>query len=146
MFATALVSGTTAEDISSPMTEMTAIEVETSTNSKNAENQPLTTQDQVTEYFSDIPILAEVAYCESRYRQFDQNGNVLRGIQNPADVGVMQINEKYHATTAVKFGFNLYTLEGNMAYARFLYEKEGTRPWKYSSSCWGTSEREVALK
>lgn len=103
-----------------------------------------TTEEKVRAYFSDLPILAEVAFCESRYRQFDTNGQVLRGVQNSQDVGVMQINEYYHLETAQKLGLNLYTLEGNMAYARYLYEKEGTRPWNYSSPCWGKT-REVAL-
>jgi hypothetical protein len=103
-----------------------------------------TTKERVEEYFSDIPILAEVASCESHFRQFNKDGSVLRGVQNSQDVGVMQINEKYHLKTADKLGYNLYSLEGNMAYARYLYEKEGTRPWNYSSKCWGKS-REIAL-
>ena len=104
-----------------------------------------TTEEQVRAYFSDMPILAEVARCESEYRQFDKNGQVLRGVVNSQDVGVMQINEKYHLSTAQKLGLNLYTLEGNMAYARYLYETQGTRPWNYSSACW-SKHREVALK
>ncbi|MEY2641006.1 MAG: hypothetical protein RL150_399 [Candidatus Parcubacteria bacterium] len=104
-----------------------------------------TTEEQVREYFSDTPILAEVARCESQFRQFDENGQVLRGKVNAQDVGVMQINEKYHLETAQKLGLDLHTLDGNMAYAHYLYEKEGTRPWNYSSACWG-KHREVALK
>ena len=88
-------------------------------------------------YFSDIPIMAEISECESRFRQFDNNGDVLRGEQNPRDVGVMQINEDYHLDTALEKGIDLYTLEGNLAYARDLYEKMGTSPWKYSKKCWG---------
>lgn len=103
-----------------------------------------TVADQVKAYFSDMPILADVAKCESEYRQFDKNGQVLRGMQNSQDVGVMQINEFYHKATAQKLGLDLHTLEGNMAYARYLYEKEGTRPWNYSSACW-SKNREVAL-
>lgn len=109
-----------------------------------AENKILTTEAQVKAYFADTPILAEVAFCESRFRQFDENGNVLRGIENSQDVGVMQINEKYHLDTAQKLGLNLHTLEGNMAYAKYLYETQGTKPWNYSSGCWG-KHREVAL-
>lgn len=104
-----------------------------------------TTEEQVRAYFSDMPILAEVARCESQYRQFDTNGQVLRGRVNAQDVGVMQINEKYHLETSQKLGLNIHTLEGNMAYARYLYEKEGTRPWNYSSACW-SKHREVALR
>lgn len=103
------------------------------------------TEAQVKAYFTDTPILAEIAFCESRYRQFDSNGQVLRGVENAQDVGVMQINEKYHLDTAQKLGLNLYTLEGNMAYGRYLYDTQGTKPWNYSSACWG-KHREVALK
>lgn len=102
------------------------------------------TEAQVKAYFTDTPILAEIAFCESRYRQFGANGEVLRGVENAQDVGVMQINEKYHLDTAQKLGLNLYTLEGNMAYGRYLYDTQGTKPWNYSSACWG-KHREVAL-
>ncbi len=88
-------------------------------------------------YFSDIPIMTEIAECESRFRQFDHNGDVLRGEQNRRDVGVMQINEDFHLDSALEKGIDLYTLEGNVTYARGLYEKYGTNPWKYSKKCWG---------
>lgn len=104
-----------------------------------------TTEDIVREYFIDTPVMADVAFCESRFRQFDKNGQALRGVVNNLDVGVMQINEKYHAGTAIKLGINIYTLEGNMEYAKYLYETQGTRPWVHSSDCWNTV-REIALK
>lgn len=106
--------------------------------------ETLTTKDKVKEYFKEVPILAEVARCESEYRQFNSDGSVLRGDHNKQDVGVMQINEKYHLSTSQKLGLNIHTLEGNMAYAKYLYETQGTRPWEYSSKCWGKT-REVAL-
>ena len=102
------------------------------------------TEERVREYFADIPILIDVAKCESRFRQFDSNGNPLLGIANSDDVGVMQINKKYHQARANQLGYNLNTLEGNMAYGRQLYEEQGTGPWEYSSKCWGKT-REVAL-
>jgi len=88
--------------------------------------------------------MADVAFCESRFRQFDKNGEPLRGIVNKLDVGVMQINEKYHAGTAAALEINIYTLEGNMEYASYLYKTQGTRPWIHSSDCWNTV-REIAL-
>lgn len=96
----------------------------------------LTTQDKVEHYFSDLPIMVDIARCESRFRQHDKSGNILRGVKTPADVGVMQINEKFHLSESKKLGYNIYTLEGNMAYARYLYEKQGARPWLASSHCW----------
>jgi len=111
--------------------------VDVKTNSK-------TTKQLAMEYFSDTPVLADIAYCESGFTQFNPDGTVLRGRVNSADVGLMQINEKYHADTAIKLGINIYTLEGNMAYARYLYNTYGTDPWVYSAKCWNNI-REVAL-
>lgn len=103
---------------------------------------------RVKAYFADIPIMAEVARCESRFRHIDvRTGEVLRGEINYLDRGVMQINEGYHGDTAVRLGFDLMTLEGNMAYARYLYEKQGTQPWVSSSPCWGAAAQgEIAQK
>lgn len=101
----------------------------------------------VEDYFKDTPILANIARCESQYRQYDKNGDVLRGIQNSADVGVMQINEKYHLRASKKLGYDIYTIEGNVAYAKYIYDKQGASPWVSSSPCWDrASAREIAQK
>ncbi len=101
----------------------------------------------VTEYFKDTPILANIAKCESRYRQYDSKGNVLRGVENRYDVGVMQINEMYHLEASKKLGLDIYTIEGNVAYARHIYEKSGAKPWMSSSPCWAKfTEKEIARK
>ena len=86
--------------------------------------------------YVDTPILVEVARCESTFRQYDSTGNVIRGRVNSADVGVMQINEKYHSDQALKLGYNIYTVEGNVAYAKYLHTKFGLQPWNSSSPCW----------
>ena len=98
-------------------------------------NQPMTLEAYVRDYFADNPVLAEVAKCESRFRHFDAHG-VLRGEVDQSDVGVMQINERYHAPRAAKNGFDVKTLEGNLGYAKWLYEKEGLQPWASSGKCW----------
>ena len=91
----------------------------------------------VRAYFKDIPIMAEVAWCESRFVHTDPHtGTVKRGHMNPADLGVMQINEYYHGVRAHALNLDLTKLEDNLAYARYLYEKEGTRPWNASQFCW----------
>ncbi len=97
---------------------------------------PAKVEDVVKEYFKDTPILAKVAQCESEFRQVDADGNVLRGVANPFDVGVMQINEKYHLERAQKAGINIYSLTGNMKYALALYKENGTAPWSASQPCW----------
>ena len=88
------------------------------------------------EQYADTPILVKIARCESTFSQFDKNGEVVRGKVNRADVGVMQINEKYHSEKADKLGYNLHTIDGNIAYAKYLYEKYGAQPWRASSKCW----------
>ncbi len=106
-----------------------------------------TVEEYVREYFADAPIMAEIARCESRFKQFDKDGSIHRGVVNDLDLGVMQVNEYYHGKTADKLGLNLYTIQGNVAYAKYLYEKEGVQPWSSSKPCWGKSTvaKELAL-
>ncbi len=106
----------------------------------------LTTEEHVREYFSDIPILVEIARCESTFRHTDSDGNVLRGLVDNSDLGVMQINKRYHAARARELGIDIYTREGNMEYARYLYEKQGVQPWNASRPCWGSTYNELASR
>ncbi len=109
--------------------------------SKEEISATVDTEAFVRNYFKDTPILAEVARCESGFRQFDKQGNVLRGIKNNKDVGVMQVNEYYHLQTAIKMGYDLHKLEDNLAFAKnYLYAREGARPWLASSPCWSKAQ------
>jgi hypothetical protein len=90
--------------------------------------------------FADTPILIEIARCESQFHQFNTDGSVVRGMVNKQDVGVMQINEKYHAEYASKLGYDLYSTEGNVAFGKLLYSKYGSDPWVHSSKCWGSKD------
>ena len=82
-------------------------------------------------------IMYEIARCEGRFIQIDPaTGEALRGRQNPLDRGVFQINEYYHLETAKSLGIDILTLEGNIEYARILYERNGTRDWNWSKACW----------
>ena len=102
--------------------------------------QAQTVKEYVQEYFADEPILVDIAQCESHMRQFDSNGSVLHGEVVYQDLGLMQVNETYHGATAAKLGLDLYTMQGNLAYARYLYDKEGTTPWNSSKACWSKSQ------
>lgn len=99
-----------------------------------------TTEEKVKEYYVDTPILIEIARCESTFRQFDANGEILKGKVNNADTGVMQINEFYHRNDAVEKGYDIDTLEGNLGYAKYLYDEKGSAPWKASRDCWSRSK------
>jgi hypothetical protein len=90
--------------------------------------------------FADTPILVEIARCESTFRHFDDEGKVVRGRIDKRDTGVMQINLYYHGDTAKKLNIDLYSLDGNVAYAKYLYGKYGSQPWSASAPCWGSSE------
>lgn len=97
-------------------------------------------EEYVREYFKDAPVMIEIARCESRFRQFDSKGNVLKNPTSTA-MGAFQIMASLHAGSAQKnLGLNVYDLEGNAAYARYLYEKNGTRDWNASKHCWGKSQ------
>lgn len=108
---------------------------------KSEDYMPITDSENVAKfidaYFADMPIMKEIARCESRNRQYNHRGEVLRGEKNTYDRGVMQINILYHGETADKLGLDVHNIDGNVAYARYLYEKQGTKPWNSSSKCWG---------
>lgn len=101
----------------------------------------LSTESYVRQYFDDIPIMIAIAKCESHFRQLNSDGNIHRGMTNKSDVGVMQINEFYHLKESQKSQYDIYTLDGNVSYARQLYEKQGTGPWNSSKSCWGKYQK-----
>ena len=92
---------------------------------------------KVKTYFKNSPILIKIAECESHFRHYGKNGLVLTGVVNSDDVGVMQINKRFHLEDSKKLGHDITTLDGNLAYAKALYEKDGSRPWVHSSACWG---------
>jgi hypothetical protein len=98
---------------------------------------PQQTEEVVRSYFADIPVMIEVARCESTFRHLLTDGSVLQGRVDPADTGVMQINKRYHETTAIAMELDLDDIYDNMAYARHLYERQGTQPWSASMPCWG---------
>lgn len=97
------------------------------------------TEAVVRAYFQDIPIMAEIARCESTFRHELQDGSILQGRVDPADTGVMQINKRYHEATATAMNLDLHDIYDNMAYARSLYEKQGVQPWSASMPCWGNT-------
>ncbi len=93
----------------------------------------------VRSYFSDIPVMIQIARCESTFRHTTADGTVLRGKVDPADTGVMQINLRYHGEKARELGLDLTDMYDNMAYARDLYLRQGTKPWAASSACWSST-------
>ena len=116
--------------------------VSTSALEESAPRGDINTEQVVRSYFEDIPVMIEIARCESTFRHKLEDGSVLKGVVDPADTGVMQINKRYHEKTASAMNLDLNDINQNMEYARFLYETQGTQPWRASSPCWS---RELAI-
>ncbi len=90
---------------------------------------PAEIEKKVREYFADTPVMIEIAKCESKFRQFTDAGNVLRGGGSAGMIGIFQFYEVIHKSAALALGFDIDTVEGNIGYAKHMYEREGTRPW-----------------
>jgi len=93
----------------------------------------------VRSYFRDIPVMIDVARCESTFRHYLEDGTILQGRVDPRDTGVMQINKHYHLETAEAMDLDIENIYDNMEYARHLYEKQGVQPWSASAPCWDRS-------
>ena len=94
-------------------------------------------EQEIKEVFGeDFEIMKQVAFCESSLNHYDENGEVLRGKVDKRDSGLFQINEYYHLETAQSMGIDIYTPEGNIAYAKYLLDTQGLRPWSASAKCW----------
>lgn len=100
--------------------------------------QAQSVEEYVKTYFADEPVMYAIAGCESQYRQYDTDGSVLHNSQSSA-VGIFQIMDSVHSKTAAQLGIDIYTMQGNAAYAKYLYDNEGTGPWLASKACWGKS-------
>lgn len=95
---------------------------------------PITIEARVREYFKEAPRMIEIARCESKFRQYTDSGNPLRGPGGM--VGVFQFYESIHAPGALALGFDITTLEGNLGYAKHVYNTQGLTPWNSSRWCW----------
>lgn len=99
-----------------------------------------TVEEYVREYFADVPVMVAIAKCESQFRQFDEDGNILKNPTSTA-IGVFQIMASIHQDHADEaLGLDITNVQGNAAYARYLYEQQGTVPWNASKACWGKTQ------
>lgn len=86
--------------------------------------------------FEDIPMLVKICKAESGGKQFKANGDVVRGMVNPSDIGYCQINEYINNDEARRLGYDIYTEKGNKEYAVHLFLTRGTEPWNSSRHLW----------
>lgn len=96
-------------------------------------------QQYVEKYFANDPVMVAIAGCESNFRQYDTDGTILKNDHSSAK-GIFQIMTSIHSARAADLGLDLYTMQGNAAYARYLYDQSGTAPWNASKDCWGKAK------
>lgn len=96
----------------------------------------------VSNVWTGYALLKRIASCESwgdpnkEPRQF-KDGQVLRGVPNPDDIGLAQINEPTWGAQAKELGYDIYTYDGNLAMAKWIFNHYGSTPWNWSKGCWG---------
>ncbi len=105
----------------------------------NPEVSPEYVEKRVREYFADIPVMIGMCGCESEFRQYREDGTLLvsRWINPETNKrgstasGVCQITYKNHYKNWTKSPkTDITTLEGNLTYARWLYQQNGTSDWE----------------
>jgi len=92
------------------------------------------------------PVMQRIADCESgdhgkrgSARQFMPNGDIVvhYNTDGSSDVGEWQINQSpEHIKIEARMHFDVLTEAGNEAMATWIYQNEGTGPWKSSQACW----------
>jgi hypothetical protein len=135
---------------STATTTTTVVRAASTTETKMTTASSTPVEATVRSYFADIPVMIAIARCESRFRQVDSSGALLDG-GSGGMVGIFQINSAVHTVFAQSLGFDIATVKGNLEYARYLYDREGTVPWNSSASCWRpaycrTTSSKCALK
>lgn len=91
---------------------------------------------EILKVFQDAPIMVRVAKCESTLAHYDKDGRVKKNPRSSAH-GLFQILAKTHGPSAQKRNLDIMTIEGNIRYARVLYNERGLSPWNASRACWG---------
>lgn len=83
----------------------------------------------VERVFGENHYMVGVAKCESELRQFKADGTVLMGGYKGRFVGVFQIGVFWEAK-AKSLGYDIYTTEGNIGFAHWLWTVEGPTQWE----------------
>lgn len=73
---------------------------------------------------------------ESGWQQWwnhgSKKGQVVRGIVDPDDTGVCQINKRYWGAEAIEMGLDIdNSIEDNMVMCRHIYDTQGITAWVY---------------
>ena len=74
--------------------------------------------------------LVAIAYCESKFKQFNSKGEPL--ISRTSDVGVMQINQ-VHWKRAKSLGLDIfYSTNDNIIMGKIILDEQGKKAWTCS--------------
>jgi len=89
-------------------------------------------------YGYDPKLAIAIMKCEGEaYKTKGNNKNYdKQGNHWSTDIGLFQINNYYHDAAAKKLGIDIYTDQGNIVYAMYLMQHQGTKPWNASRQCW----------
>jgi hypothetical protein len=103
------------------------------------EKVPVSPKTALYEVFGkDAEIMWQIALAESGGRQFNGKGQVIIGGVTP-DIGLLQISPQ-HLPEANKLNIDVYTLIGNLEFAKLLFDRPGTTPWNSSKHNWSKVE------
>lgn len=106
----------------------TQLEKETQVYWRDREN----VKNLILSVFPDAPIMVQVCKGESGLRHWKNDGSVVRGIVDPDDTGLCQINKRYWKKEAEKLGLDFEnSIEDNVKMARHIYDTQGITAWVY---------------
>ncbi len=108
---------------------------------KNGEFQQLSSEQRrnyavLAVFFNHHPVMLRIAACESSLKHVDGSGQVVVGEVTP-DVGVFQINP-VHERELRTYRLDPRNFSHNVAFANYLFQRDGLRPWNSSRNCWET--------
>lgn len=76
--------------------------------------------------------MVEVCLGESGLKQWHEDGRVVRGIVDPDDTGVCQINNRYWGDEAKRLGLDYEnSIVDNVKMSRHIYETQGINAWVF---------------
>lgn len=99
----------------------------------------------VTEFFTDnnAEEMLAIINCESGFKHFDTDGEVLKNHEGSSAIGIAQIlssahpdpkalekHNRLYKTGLTPEDFDITTLQGNLGYALLLYQIRGTKDWE----------------
>jgi hypothetical protein len=91
---------------------------------------------QIRAVFADAPIMMRVAMCESGIVH-RENGELKRNKQGSSARGMFQVMMYYHEPEMRRMGLNPNRIDEYLIYVRYLFDKQGLKPWAESKPCWG---------